>query len=113
MTIYNVNSQILKLCPRFLLNQRWKSLSLYVRQLHSSMSPFEIVQAIQSAGVGVGGLDLRRTVVVLRSVDEQEVGETAVIRFRCVSKRIEKFGGSHEGNVKRHRRRWISTFAYM
>ena len=28
MTIYNVNSQILIFCPRFLLNQRWKSLSL-------------------------------------------------------------------------------------
>jgi hypothetical protein len=44
----------------------------------SSMSPFEVVQAMQSAGVGVVGLDLSRTVVVLRSVD---VGETAVIRF--------------------------------
>jgi hypothetical protein len=66
------------------------------------MSPFEVVQAIQSAGVGVVGLDLRRTAVVLRSVDDQEVGETAVIRFRCVSHRIEQFGGSHEGKVKRH-----------
>ena len=74
----------------------------YVRQLHSSMSPFEVVQPIQSAGVGVVGLDLRRTVVVLRSVDDQDVGETVVIRFRFVSQRIEKFGGSHEGKVKRH-----------
>ena len=61
------------------------------------MSLFKVVQAIQSAGVGVVGLDLRRTVVVLRSV-----GETAVIRFQCVSQRIEKFGGSHEGKVKCH-----------
>ena len=59
------------------------------------MSPF----LVQSAGVGVIGLDLRRTVIVLRFVD---VGEAAVIRFRCVSQRIEKFGGSHEGIVKRH-----------
>jgi hypothetical protein len=59
------------------------------------MSPF----VVQSAGVGTVGLDLRRTVVVLRFVD---VGETAVIRFRCVSQRIDKFGGSHEGKVKRH-----------
>jgi hypothetical protein len=59
------------------------------------MSPF----VVQSAGVGVVGLDLRRTVVVLRFID---VGETAVIRFRCVSQRIDKFGGSHEGKVKRH-----------
>jgi hypothetical protein len=37
-----------------------------------------------------------------RTFDDQDVGETAVIRFRCVSQRIEKFGGSHEGKVKRH-----------
>jgi hypothetical protein len=42
------------------------------------MSPFEVVQAMQSTGVGVVGLDLRRTVVVLRFV---EVGETAVICY--------------------------------
>jgi len=54
----------------------------YVRQLHSSMSPFEVVQAIQSAGVGVVGLDLRRTVVVLRSVDNQDVSDdTFPVRF--------------------------------
>jgi hypothetical protein len=41
-------------------------------------------------------------VAVLRSViDDQKVGETKVIRFRCVSKRIEKFGGSHQWKVKR------------
>jgi hypothetical protein len=61
------------------------------------MSPFEVVQAIQSAGVGVDGLDSRRIVVVLRSVDDQDVDETAVIRFWCVSQRIEQFGRSHEG----------------
>ena len=61
------------------------------------MSPFELVQAIQSASVDVVGLDSRRAVVVLRSVDDQDVGEMAVLRFRCISQRIEKFGGSHEG----------------
>ena len=66
------------------------------------MSPFEVVQAIQFAGVGVVGLDLRQTVVVLRSVDDEDVGETAVIRFRCVSQRIKKFGSTHEGKVKRN-----------
>jgi hypothetical protein len=45
------------------------------------MSPFEVVQAIQSAGVGVFGLDSRRALVVLQSVDDQDVRETAVIRF--------------------------------
>ena len=43
--------------------------------------PFELVQAIQSTGVGVVGLDLRRTVVVLRSVDDQDVGETTIDTF--------------------------------
>jgi hypothetical protein len=61
------------------------------------MSPFELVQAIQSASVDVVGLDSRRPVVVLRSVDDQDVGEMAVIRFRCISHWIEKIGGSHEG----------------
>jgi hypothetical protein len=75
----------------------------YVRELHSSMSPFEVVQTIQSAGVGVVGLDLRRTVVVLRFVDDQHFGETAVIRFRCVFQLIEHFDESYEGKVKRHR----------
>ena len=64
------------------------------------MSPFEVVQAIQSASVV--GLDSRRAIIVLRSVDDQGVGETAVIRFRCLSQRIEKFGGSNEGRVKRN-----------
>jgi len=46
------------------------------------MSPFEVVQAIQSAGVGVVGLDLRPTVVVLRSLDDQDVGDdTFPVRF--------------------------------
>jgi hypothetical protein len=47
-------------------------------------------------------VDSRRRVVVLRSVDDQDVGETAVIRFRCVSQRIEKVCRSHERKVKRH-----------
>ena len=50
------------------------------------MSPFEVVQAIQSAGVGVVGLDSTRTVVVLpRSVDDQDVGgngsDSSPVRF--------------------------------
>ena len=66
------------------------------------MSPFELVQAIQSTGVGVVGLESTRTVVVFRSVDDQDVGERAVIRLRCVSQRIGKFRGSHVAKVKRH-----------
>jgi hypothetical protein len=57
--------------------------SFTVRQLHSSMFTFEVVQAIQSAGVGVIRLDLRRTVVALRFIDDQDVGKTAVIRLSC------------------------------
>jgi hypothetical protein len=39
------------------------------------MSPFEVVQAIQSADICVVRLDFRRTIVVLLSVDDQDVGE--------------------------------------
>ena len=46
------------------------------------MSPFEVVQAIHSAGVGVVGLDSRRTVVVLGSVDDQDDGETRPIETK-------------------------------
>jgi hypothetical protein len=45
-----------------------------VWELHFSMPLFKVVQAIQSAGTGVVRLDLRRTVVVLLSVDDQDVG---------------------------------------
>jgi phenylpyruvate tautomerase PptA (4-oxalocrotonate tautomerase family) len=49
------------------------------------MSPFELVRAIQSAGVDVVGMDSRRTVVVLRSVDDQDVGgdgsDSSPVRF--------------------------------
>jgi hypothetical protein len=64
--------------------------------------PTQAAVTVVVAAVDVVGLDLRRTVVVLRFVDDQDVGETAVIRFWCASQRIKKFGGSHEGKVKRH-----------
>jgi len=65
----------------------------YVRQLHSSMSPFEVVQAIQSAGVGAVGVDLRRTVVVLQSVDDEDVGDdTFPVRFPA-NRKIRRGGG--------------------
>ena len=39
-------------------------------------TPFEVVEEIQSAGVGVTGLDLRRTLVVFRTNDDEDVDET-------------------------------------
>ena len=47
------------------------------------MSPFEVVQAMQSAGVGVVGLDLRRTVVAVRwrSGCWRNGGDTFSVRF--------------------------------
>ena len=65
----------------------------------SSFLDVFIRSSIGNAGVGVVRLHLRRTVVALPFVD---VGETTVIRFRYVSQRIDKFGGSHKGKVKRH-----------
>lgn len=53
----------------------------YVRKLHSSTSLFEIVQAMQSADVGVVGLHLSLT-VILRSVDDEDAGDdTFLVRF--------------------------------
>ena len=64
------------------------------------MSLFEVVQAIQSVRVGVVGLDSRRTVVVLRSVDDQNDGEsdTFPVRFP-VNWKIRRVP---RGEVKRH-----------
>jgi hypothetical protein len=77
MTIYNLNSQILKCCPRFLLNQRWKSLSL------CPAAPLLDVSAWSSTGKTIRRsqcrrVGLRRTVVVMRSVDDQYVGDIFV-----------------------------------
>ena len=102
MTIYDVNSKTLQCCPRFLLNQRWKGFH-YVRQLHSSMSPSEVVQAMQFAWCRCRWVGFETYIVVLLSVDDQDFGGMAVIRFRCASRWIEKFDGSHEGG------RWNTT----
>ena len=48
----------------------------------SSFLDVSVCSSTGNAGVGVVGLDLRRTVVVLQFVD---AGETTVIRFRFVS----------------------------
>jgi hypothetical protein len=78
------------------------------------MSPFEVVHAIQSAGVGVVGLDLRRTVVVLRFVD---VGETAVIRHPVTSATVARVridderAGPPPSPIQTYKQSWISTAA--
>jgi hypothetical protein len=54
MTIYNVNSQILTFCPRFLLDQRWKSLSL------CPAAPFLDVSVSRSIGNTVRKCRCRR-----------------------------------------------------
>jgi hypothetical protein len=80
----------------------------------SWMSPFEVVHAIQSAGVGVVGLDLRRTVVVLRFVD---VGETAVIRHPVTSATVARVridderAGPPPSPIQTYKQSWISTTA--
>jgi hypothetical protein len=62
------------------------------------MSPVEVVQTIPSAGVGVVGLDLKRTVIVLQSViDDQEVGETEVIRFGAFPSESKNSAGPTSG----------------
>ena len=52
------------------------------------------MNAIESTGVAVLGLNSNCVELVLRSVGDQHVSEVTVIRFRCSSERIKKFGGS-------------------
>jgi hypothetical protein len=60
------------------------------------------VNAIESTGVVVLGLNSNCVELVLRSVGDQHVSEAMVIRFRCSSERIEKFGGSFFWERKCH-----------
>jgi hypothetical protein len=60
------------------------------------------VNAIESTGVAVLGLNSNCVELVLRSVGDQHVSEATVIRFRCSSERIETFGGSLFWEMKCH-----------
>ena len=60
------------------------------------------MNAIESTGVAVLGLNSNCVELVLRSVGEQHVSEATVIRFRCSSERIEIFGGSFFWEMKCH-----------
>jgi hypothetical protein len=67
-----------------------------------SIFVFDEVNAIESTGVTVLGLNSNCVELVLRSVGDQHVSEAMVIRFRCSSERIEKFGGSFFWKMKCH-----------
>jgi hypothetical protein len=69
MTIYNVNSQILKCCPRFLLNQRWKSCSI------CPAAPFLDVSVWSSTGNTVRKCRCRR-------VGFETISSSIAVRWR-------------------------------
>ena len=58
--------------------------------------------SVFDAGVAVLGLNSNCIELVLRSVGDQQASEARVIRFRCSSDRIEKFGGSFFWEMKCH-----------
>jgi hypothetical protein len=58
--------------------------------------------AIESTGVAVLGLNSNCVELVLLFVGDQHVSEMLVIRFRCSSERIEKFGRSFFWEMKCH-----------
>ena len=60
------------------------------------------MNAIESTGVAVLGLNSYCVELVLRSVGDQHVSEATVIRFLCSSERIEKFGGTFLWEMKCH-----------
>jgi hypothetical protein len=60
------------------------------------------VNAIESTGVTVLGLNSNCVELVLLSVGDQYVSEETVIRFRCSSERVEKCGGSFFWKMKCH-----------
>jgi hypothetical protein len=67
-----------------------------------SISVFDELNAIESTGVAVLGLHSNCFELAFRSVGDQHVSEATVIRFRCSSERIEKFGGSLFWEMKCH-----------
>jgi hypothetical protein len=58
------------------------------------LSVFDEMNALGSKGVAVIGLNSNCVELVLRSDCDQYVSEATVIRFRCSSEGIEKFGGN-------------------
>ena len=66
------------------------------------ISVFDKVNAIESTGVAILGLYSNWVELVLRSVGDQHVYGATVIRFRCSSERIQKFGRSFFWEMKCH-----------
>ena len=60
------------------------------------------MNALGSKGVAVIGLNSNCVEFVLRSDGDQYVSEATVIRFRCSSEGIEKFGGFFFWEMKCH-----------
>ena len=81
---------------QFGLDRLWVSSGEFIHDIFQSKVPisvFDKVNAIESTGVDVLGLNSNWVELVLRCIGDQHVSEATVIRFRCSSERIEKFGG--------------------
>ena len=90
---------------QFGLDHLWVSSGEFIHDIFQSKVPisvFDKVNAIEFTGVAILGLNSNCVELVLRSVGDQHVSEATVIRFRCSSKRIEKFGESFFWEMKCH-----------
>ena len=90
---------------QFGFDRLWVSSGEFIHDIFQSKVPisvFDEVNAIESTGVDVLGLNSNCVELVLRSVGDQHVSEATVIRFRCSSEWIEKFGGSFFWEMKCH-----------
>jgi hypothetical protein len=88
---------------QFGLDRLWVSSWEFIHDIFQSkvsIFVFDEVNAIESTSVAVLGMNSNCVELVLRSVGNQHVSEATVIRFRCSSERIEKFGGSFLWEIK-------------
>ena len=91
---------------QFGFDRLWVSSREFIHDIFQSKVPisvFDEVNAIlKTTGVAVLGLNSNCVELVLRSVGDQHVSEATVIRFRCSSERIEKFGEFFFWEMKCH-----------
>ena len=87
------------------LNCLWVSSGEFIHDILQSKVPisvFDEMNAIESTGVAVLGLNSNCIELVLRSVGDQHASDARMRRFRCSSERIEQFGGSFFWEMKYH-----------
>ena len=86
---------------QFGLDRLWVSSGEFIHDIFQSKVSISVFDEV-NAGVAVLGMNSNCVELVLLSVGDQHVSEATVIRFRCSSERIKKFGGSFFWEMKCH-----------